>query len=127
MDLIALLLQDLWYGFLFVAFYGGIVTLLCLGVYCLVRLLSKPLAGGLSYYLMIRLNRSVLRLLSPSSSASKKSFLFTEIKNEGRLTLLLKSIAIKNGWKAEDIEKMPVWLLTGNIVTDANPNLPFQN
>jgi hypothetical protein len=80
------------------------------------------MATGVSRLTMVQAKKSVSRLLLPS-----KSFLLKGIKSEEELTQMMKSIAIKNGWKKEDIENMPVWLLTGHLVADANPNLLFGN
>ena len=114
--------QSVGFAILFVAAYGGIIGLIVLSAYFLIRLISKPIAKVVSHFTMIQAKKSVSRLL-PSS----RSFLLKDIKNEEQLSQMMKSIAIKNGWKKEDIDNMPIWLLTGHLVADANPNLFFGN
>lgn len=65
--------------------------------------------------LLVKERESVLRLLPKSESAESA-------KNEEDLLIVMKEFAIKNGWDSKGAMEMPVWLLTGHIVQDANPN-----
>ena len=96
----------------------GIVALITLAVYYLVRLASKSMAKAISHFTLIQEKKSVSRLLPLDSGPVLK-----EIKNQEQLAQLMKSITVRNGWKNEDLASIPVWLLTGHIVVDANPNL----
>ncbi len=105
-----------------VAFYGGMLTLVILGVYFLLRVASKPMAGVLSHYALSQEKKTISRLLSPDS----REYVSKGIQNEEQLAGLIKSIAARNGWKSEDVANIPAWLLTGHLVVDANPNLPYE-
>ena len=78
----------------------------------------KVNGNAISHFTLIQEKKSVSRLLPLDSGPVLK-----EIKNQEQLAQLMKSITVRNGWKNEDLASIPVWLLTGHIVVEANPNL----
>ena len=105
-----------------VAFYAvAVVGLPILGIYLVLRFTSKLLAKVLSKIMFVHERRSISRLLPDS-----KSFILRNVENEEQLTEFLKRYAIRNEWKADEVEQIPVWLLTGHLVTDANPSMRYR-
>lgn len=105
-----------------IAAIGGIGALVVAGVYFAIRILSKPLSKAVAHYTFVQEKRSLARLLPPDA----RTDILKEVKNETQLTQLMKSVAEKNGWKKQDVESLPTWLLTGHLVIDANPNVPSE-
>lgn len=116
------LLSGIVRTFVFFGGFGGIIALIMLGAYTLLRLASRPTASVMSHYALSQEKKAVSRLLPPDS----REDLLRGIKNEEQLAGLMKNIATKNGWKSEDVRNLPAWLLTGHLVMDANPNLPSE-
>lgn len=112
------LLWNIGYALWIIAAYGGIGALVIVGVYLMIRTLSKPIGKAVAHYTFIQQKKSVARFLPPDS----RSYIMKGIRNETQLTQLMKSIAAKNGWRNEDVGNLPIWLLTGHLVMDANPN-----
>jgi hypothetical protein len=103
--------------FLVCVLVGGTIALLMLGVFYLIRSVSRPLANRISKFVLVNEKKSVSRLLPESESLA-----IHNAKSEEELVQLMKNVAVKNGWNTEDVARMPVWWLTGHIVQDASPN-----
>ena len=114
------LLWSIGYTLWIIAGYGGIGALVIIGVYFMIRVLSKPISKAVAHYTFVQEKKSVARLLSPET----RTHIMKGIKTETQLAQLMKSVASKNDWKNADVENLPTWLLTGHLVMDANPNLP---
>ncbi|MHB8568370.1 MAG: hypothetical protein ACYC7D_15340 [Nitrososphaerales archaeon] len=91
---------------------------LAASTYLSYMLVPRFLAERISKLLLVGEIRSTSRLLPPS-----KSFLFKNIKSEREVASFFKEIARENQWK--DLEEVPIWLLTGHLITDANPGLRY--
>ena len=87
-------------------------------VYYITKLLIRPVSGKVSSYLLVNEKKSMSRLsLSDAESAALNS-----AKNEDELLDVLKTFALEQSWVPRNVKDLPVWLLTGHIVQDANPN-----
>lgn len=102
--------------------YSGIVALVILGAYLLLRFAARPISSIIFYYALPQEKRAISRLLSPGTGTA----VLKGVKNQQQLAGLMKSIAVSNGWENEDVENLPAWLLTGHLILDANPNLPSE-
>ncbi len=104
--------------FAITALLGIYFALPGIAVYYILRAASRPLAKAISNLPLVEEKRSISRLL-PSAMLPAA---IKRIKTEQDLTQLLKDVAVRNGWDAEDVQKLPVWWLTGHLANDANPS-----
>jgi hypothetical protein len=96
---------------------GGVLPAIIEGLYY-----SPPISIGAPCEAAFEIHLGKLETIRLAPRLLAGSRVFERARSEEELIELMKTCAIQNGWSSKDVEEMPVWLLTGHTVQDANPN-----